>query len=297
MASGPDLSVRSRLAAAVHRHSPVPLHHQIKIAVLQGVEEGWLAPGEQLPRERELAEAIGVSLAPVRQAMADLTKEGYVERTRGKGTFIRDRKLVEKIQILGSFHDSVSRQGLNVTVKVLSSEMARPPHAVASALALRGRDAWCLRRLALLDGDPLTLLTAWLPPRYARGVSDLDLGGGSLYEALARVHAVEMTAADSLVEVDRAGLDQAELLGLAPGSPVLRVIGITRDQQDRPVEYSDVLYRPERFRLAIESRRTTPASQLHNQTPDQAPSQSLSQTHSPGGASRRQQVPGGSHGQ
>jgi GntR family transcriptional regulator len=297
MASGPDPSVRSRLAAAVHRHSPVPLHHQIKIAVLQGVEEGWLAPGEQLPRERELAEAIGVSLAPVRQAMADLTKEGYVERTRGKGTFIRDRKLVEKIQILGSFHDSVSRQGLDVTVKVLSSEMARPPHAVASALALRGRDAWCLRRLALLDGDPLTLLTAWLPPRYARGVSDLDLGGGSLYEALARVHAVEMTAADSLVEVDRAGLDQAELLGLAPGSPVLRVIGITRDQQDRPVEYSDVLYRPERFRLAIESRRTTPASQLHSQTPDQAPSQSPSQTHSPGGASRRQQVPGGSHGQ
>jgi GntR family transcriptional regulator len=292
MASGPDLSVRSRLAAAVHRHSPVPLHHQIKIAVLQGVEEGWLAPGEQLPRERELAEAIGVSLAPVRQAMADLTKEGYVERTRGKGTFIRDRKLVEKIQILGSFHDSVSRQGLDVTVKVLSSEIARPPHAVASALALRGRDAWCLRRLALLDGDPLTLLTAWLPPRYARGVSHLDLGGGSLYEALARVHAVEMTAADSLVEVDRAGLDQAELLGLAPGSPVLRVIGITRDQQDRPVEYSDVLYRPERFRLAIESRRTMPASQLHSQTPHQMPSQ----THSPGGASR-QQVPGGSHGQ
>ena len=93
----------------------MPLHHQIKIAVLEGVEQGWLEPGAQLPRERELAEALGVSLAPVRQAMADLTKEGYVERTRGKGTFIRDRKLVEKIQILGSFHESVSRQGLKST--------------------------------------------------------------------------------------------------------------------------------------------------------------------------------------
>jgi GntR family transcriptional regulator len=70
------------------------------------------------------------------------------------------------------------------------------------------------------------------------------------------VHGIEMTAADNLVEVDRAGLEQAELLGLAPGSPVLRVIGITRNQQDRPVEYSDVLYRPERFRFAIESRRS-----------------------------------------
>lgn len=262
MTSPADSAVGSRLAAAVRRHSPVPLHHQIKIAVLEGVEQGWLQPGAQLPRERELAEALGVSLAPVRQAMADLTKEGYVERTRGKGTFIRDRKLVEKIQILGSFHESVRRQGLNATVKVLSSEFAEPPPVVAAALALRGLEAWCLRRLAVLDGDPLALLTAWLPPRYARGVSDQDLGTGSLYEALAQVHGVEMTSADNIVEVDRAGLEQAELLGLAPGSPVLRVIGITRNQRDRPVEYSDVLYRPERFRFAIESRRSIPASQV-----------------------------------
>lgn len=261
MSPAADLAVPLRLAAAVHRHSPVPLHHQIKVAVLQGVEEGWLQPGEQLPRERELAEALGVSLAPVRQAMADLTKEGYVDRTRGKGTFVRDRKLVEKIQILGSFHDSVRRPGLDPTVLVLSSDFVSPTHEIAVALALRGQQAWCLRRLALLDGEPLALLTAWLPPRYARGVIDQDLGEGSLYEALARVHGVEMTAADNVVEVDHAGLGDAELLGMAPGSPVLRVIGITRNQQDRPVEYSDVLYRPERFRFAIESRRPSPESE------------------------------------
>jgi GntR family transcriptional regulator len=234
----------------------MPLHHQIKVAVLEGVEQGWLEPGAQLPRERELAQTLGVSLAPVRQAMADLTREGYVERIRGRGSFVRDRKLVEKIQILGSFHKSVSRPGLNVDVKVLSSDVTRPPHVVDAALSLRGRDAWRLRRLASIDGEPLALLTAWLPPRYARGVSDQDLGTGSLYEALGRIHGVEMTAADNVVEVDRAGLEQAELLGLAPGSPVLRVIGITRDQRDHPVEYSDVLYRPERFRFAIESRRS-----------------------------------------
>ena len=251
-----ETEIQDRLSAAVRRHSPVPLHHQIKIAIMEGVEGGWLEPGAQLPREHELAQALGVSLAPVRQAMADLTKEGYVERIRGRGSYIRDRKLVEKIQILGSFHESVSRLGLDVDVKVLSSEMTMSPYAVDAALGLHGRDAWCLRRLARIDGEPLALLTAWLPPRYARGVSDRDLGAGSLYQALRQVHRVEMTAADNFVEVDRAGLEQAEMLGLAPGSPVLRVIGITRNQQDRPVEYSDVVYRPERFRFAIESRRS-----------------------------------------
>ena len=280
MSQGADSAVRSRLSAAVRKHSPVPLHHQIKIAVLEGVEQGWLEPGAQLPRERELAQALGVSLAPVRQAMADLTKEGYVERIRGKGSFIRDRKLVEKIQILGSFHQSVRRQGLNVDVKVLSSDVGRPPKVVDAALALRGQNAWCLRRFASIDGEPLAVLTAWLPLRYARGVSNQDLGTGSLYEALGRTHGVEMTSADSFVEVDRAGLEQAELLGVAPGSPVLRVIGVTRDQQDRLVEYSDVLYRPERFRFAIESRRSSP------------PQGQLSVR----GAERRANGSGGTHG-
>jgi GntR family transcriptional regulator len=247
-------AVRDRLAEAVQRHNPAPLHHQIKVAVLQGIEQGWLPPGEQLPRERDLAEALGVSLAPVRQAMVDLTKEGYVDRTRGKGTFVRERKLVEKIQILGSFHASMERQGLHPTVEVLSSAVQRAPEEVASALSLRSGDAWCLRRLARLDHTPLALLTAWLPARLASGMSAYDLGSGSLYDALAEAHGIRMTAADNLVEVDRAGLEDADLLGLTPGSPLLRVVGITRSQRNKPVEYSDVLYRPEHFRFAIESR-------------------------------------------
>jgi GntR family transcriptional regulator len=248
------LAARERLASAVHRHNPMPLHHQIKIAVLQGIEQGWLRPGEQLPLERELAETLGVSLAPVRQAMVDLTKEGYVDRTRGKGTFVRERKLVEKIQILGSFHASMERQGLHPTITVLSSEIQRPPEEVSTALSLRGRDAWCLRRLAVLDETPLALLTAWLPTRLARGMAEHDLGTGSLYDALEEVHGIQMTEADNLVEVSRAGLEDAEHLGLTPGSPLLRVVGITRSQERKPVEYSDVLYRPEQFRFAIESR-------------------------------------------
>lgn len=247
---------KERLARAVHRHSPLPLHHQIKVAVLQGVEQGWIRPGEQLPHERELARALGVSLAPVRQAMLDLTKEGYVDRIRGKGTFVRERRLVQKIQILGGFHASMKREGLAPTVKVLRNEVQRMPQEVANALSLRGDVAWCLRRLALLDDVPLALLTAWLPAQYAKGMGQRDLGAGSLYDTLTEVHGVEMTSADNVVEVGRAGLEDADLLGLAAGSPLLRVVGVTRSQRGEPVEYSDVLYRPEHFRFAVESRRT-----------------------------------------
>jgi len=42
-----------------------------------------------------------------------------------------------------------------------------------------------------------------------------------------------------------------------PGTSLQLQIRVTRDQKDRPVEYSRVLYRPEHFRFAIESRRDT----------------------------------------
>jgi GntR family transcriptional regulator len=188
--------------------------------------------------------------------MVDLTKEGYVDRTRGKGTFVRERKLVEKIQILGSFHGSMRQQGLAPAVRVLTSQIEAAPDPIADALNLRGRrEAWCLRRLAVLDDVPVALLAAWLPSHYQKGMAAHDLGEGSLYDALAEVHGLEMTSADNIVEVGRAGLDDADLLALTPGSPLLEVVGVTRDQQDRPVEYSRVLYRPEHFRFAIESRR------------------------------------------
>jgi len=245
-----------RLGAAVQRQSPMPLHHQIKVAVLHGIEEGWLEPGRQLPRERELAEFLGVSLAPVRQAMADLNKEGYLDRSRGRGTFVRARKVVEKIAILGSFHEALRRQGIEPSMGVLADEIGEAPKRVATALGLRGGKVWKLHRQALIDGQPVALLTAWLPARYA---SSLRVGHNfakeSLYAGLAEVHGVVMSQADNLIEVDRAGLDEATEMRMPPGTPLLKVIGITRDQNDRKVEYSEVLYDADRFRFSIESRR------------------------------------------
>ena len=85
----------------INRESPVPLHTQFRQYLVALIERGELDPGAQVPRERELAERHGVSLAPVRQAILDLVKEGYFYRVRGKGTFVREAKVEEKISILG----------------------------------------------------------------------------------------------------------------------------------------------------------------------------------------------------
>jgi GntR family transcriptional regulator len=242
------------LGSVVHRDSPVPLHHQFRGWLLRQIEQGTLAPGERLPREREYAARLGVSLAPVRQAILDLVKEGYLYRVRGKGTFVRERKVEEKISILASFTESMRAKGLNAEVHLISQRLVPATAEVRQALATRERRVLLIERLALLDGTPLALLAAWLSPATFPGLADRPLGG-SLYRLLRQRYGVELVRAENTIEVVRCAPEQAALLGLAPGAPALRVAGITYDQHDRAVELSSVLYQADRFRFTLESFR------------------------------------------
>jgi DNA-binding transcriptional MocR family regulator len=60
----------------LRRTSAETIGDQIRKIILHDTSAGTFAPGEQLPTERELADRFGVSLAPLRSALTDLTKAG-----------------------------------------------------------------------------------------------------------------------------------------------------------------------------------------------------------------------------
>src|SRR2546422_7551638 len=93
--------------AVISRTSAIPIHTQFRAHLLRRIESGELRQGQKLPSERQYADQLGVSLAPVRQAILDLVKEGYLHRTRGRGIFVHEAKVDEKIAILSSFTQSM----------------------------------------------------------------------------------------------------------------------------------------------------------------------------------------------
>jgi GntR family transcriptional regulator, transcriptional repressor for pyruvate dehydrogenase complex len=64
------------------------LYTRIAAHVRELIEGGRLQPGERLPAERELAERLGVSRIPVREAMRTLAAQGLIEIRHGQGTFV-----------------------------------------------------------------------------------------------------------------------------------------------------------------------------------------------------------------
>ena len=72
------------------RDSGMPLYMQLKKTIIEKIQRGEFKRGNPIPTEQELCAVFGISRFPVRQAMDELVTEGYLTRTRGRGTFVSD---------------------------------------------------------------------------------------------------------------------------------------------------------------------------------------------------------------
>ena len=238
--------------AVISRTSAIPIHTQFRAHLLRRIEKGELRQGQKLLSEREYADQLGVSLAPIRQAILDLVKEGYLNRTRGRGTFVQEAKVDEKIAILSSFTQSMRAKGLDPGIHIRFRGLVTADPAIGEALRTRERKLLLIRRLASVEGEPVALLDAFLSAQAFPKIMLAELAEDSLYRTMELLYGVVPTRATSTIEVIRCQ-DEAELLGLIPGTPALQVEGTTYDAADRPFEFSRVIYRADRFRFTIES--------------------------------------------
>lgn len=72
----------------IDRNQAMPLHRQLRTAILSHIRRGNIPPGQKLFTESALAKENQVSLAPVRQAIDSLVAEGVLERQRAKGVYL-----------------------------------------------------------------------------------------------------------------------------------------------------------------------------------------------------------------
>jgi DNA-binding GntR family transcriptional regulator len=89
----PELSLEAALAQAVGRlvhETGCTKRSALRLAVIDAIRTGLLRPGDMLPPERRLAQALGISLGTVQAALAQLREAGRVTRRRGDGTRIAD---------------------------------------------------------------------------------------------------------------------------------------------------------------------------------------------------------------
>lgn len=81
---------------SINEMSEIPIYQQIRNQIVQGISDGRLSPGEQLPTVRGLAEEIGINSMTVNKAYSLLKQEGYIFADRRSGARVRKEFAVTK---------------------------------------------------------------------------------------------------------------------------------------------------------------------------------------------------------
>lgn len=234
-----------------------PLYRQLHRELL-GLIAG-LTPGDRFPSDRELIELYDVSRITVQQALGDLVRSGHLVRMQGRGTFVSRPKVERGEPSLNSFTEDMQQKGHRASSRLLRRAVLEPSHDVQAALGLEDGDRTLyLERMMLADGEPIAVHYTHLSLALCSHVDDWFSAAaleGSLYRILEERCGYRLSEADETVEATVATEDEATLLEVPAGTPLLWLRRITYLDDGRTIEHSTMGYRNDRYRLVMRSSR------------------------------------------
>ena len=187
------------------------------------------SPGTMLPSEAELSRTHRVSRVTVRRALELLRADGLVASRQGLGWFVAQGRVSQVLGVLGTIEEQMAASGVRSERRILEFGVESAPAEVREVL---GCDrALRVKRVNTADGEPFALVTVWCPEPLAQSLTREALEQSPFYELLD----VPLTGATQTIAAGAASRDEARLLGVPAGSPVLRCERVTRGRGGEPV--------------------------------------------------------------
>jgi GntR family transcriptional regulator len=243
-------------AARVRHAMPLPKYHQVYLVLREQLAEGRFREG--LPAELHLVQQFGVARATVRKALERLESEGLIDRRPGRGTRPRHAPPTEPANgaaKLGGLLENIVSMGLRTQVAVLSCEVMAATGVVAARLALpaRARVQKAVRVRSNHEG-PLSHITTWVPADLARRFGRSELAREPIL-LLLEAAGVHIGRAEQSISACPASASVAAQLGVKRGSALLAVDRLVYDSEERPVQWLQGLYRPDRYQYQMQLSR------------------------------------------
>ena len=235
---------------------PQSLHAQLRDQLRARILDGRLAPGAKLPSESEMTAEHGVSRITVRQALGALQAEGLIVKLHGKGAFVSHPKASQTLNRLQGLNEAMALEQHAISSKRLAWRETKAPAAVARQLKLAsGETVYHLQTLRYLDREPLSVNSSWLPRFLGERLARVDFSQRDLIDIFEHEGGLKIGEAQLEIGAGVASAQQAKLLQLEPGGPVLEVEGLLHLADGGPGHVETAVYRADTFRYKLNLRR------------------------------------------
>ncbi len=244
----------NELVAALKQHTETqsggftPLYHRVERAIRTVIADGQLGDDDALPPERDLAQALGISRVTVRNAIRNLVNDGLLVQRRGAGTFVTHRVELPLKQPT-SFSEDMRARGMKPQFDMLDRNTGPAMPIESDMLQVEpATPVTRLYRLLYANRKPMCLELATVP---ASVLPEGDELGESLYSHLETLK-MRPTRAVQRLRAELLEIEQARLLGVAPGSAGLFVEQQSFLKNGRPIEYVRSHYRGDSYDFVAE---------------------------------------------
>ncbi len=223
----------------INRQSKLPLYDQIEQNFRELIVEGKLLPGEAVPSEWELSELFGVSRLTVRRALDNLSRQKWLNRRQGVGTFIAYPTVTSISPSKLSFTEQMRSIGRQPGSRLISLQVVPAKPEIANPLMLQEDDPVVeIARVRLADGEPILLETTYLSQVRFPGLElATELAEGSLYQYLSLHYQTTIIEMDQTLAPVLLTESEAQHLEAVPDTPAILSEIVAFSGEGDPVEF------------------------------------------------------------
>jgi GntR family transcriptional regulator len=240
------------------RPNKIPLSTQTQQYLLDLIEHGTYAPGEQLPSEKELSVQLGISRSTLREALLNLEQEGVVIRRHGVGTFVApgyEHRLESGLERLESILELAARQGLHVQIEGLEvSQIAASANLCEKLEVPPGTEITSVRRAILVDETPVAYMVDFVPSSILAPRDVDQTFNGSVLDLLRDKQLAEIAQVVAQIVAVTADRTMGERLKVKRGQALLLLEETVFTSAGEAVECSRNYFVPDHFQFHVVRR-------------------------------------------
>jgi GntR family transcriptional regulator len=235
----------------IDRESQQKLHVQMYSIIKEKIETGEWPAGSQIPTEDELCKAHEVSKAPVRMAIAELVRNGYLRKQQGKGTFVSPSLPDRGITMKTKLSEDMFGEGVVAKKEVLVKGIKVPPQDVRNYLKADG-DIYYILCKRVVEGEPAYLEESFVPLEVIPDIDEVDVCQTPFYEMMQQKASKKIQKVVQMIEISVMTSDAASILKSAQGAPMLLLHRLLVGMDGSPLAYTRIMGDGKKYKLQTE---------------------------------------------
>lgn len=233
----------------------IPKYEIIANHIKEKILSEELKPNDAIFSEHELSAKFEVSRMTARRAVSTLVNAGIVYRVKGKGSFVKSKKLDKGDKGLKSFTEEMKEKGLVPSSKLLNFEIINSDYIQSDYLYTEeGTSIYKIQRLMLANNEPMAYEIIYRDIQVTPGLERSDFDNKSVYRQLI-IAKIVIDHADQEVEAIAANQELANILEIEVGTPVLLIQSRTYSNEGEIIQFTKSYYRADKYIFNFQTYR------------------------------------------